>query len=256
MLFLQREETQWLWPGFTVPSLVATNLPENKQYSLAMIKPVSGAIIATSYIEGGVASITTDQVFNRELNFIAFEQEGDTNLYMALNTTLTDAAPLLEFQSATGGDIGGGDGGTETQARIAGTVTIDGTPAARDVVVISDNAGSRQVVGEGSSDATGAFDIEYTGWPGHVVALAIDEYGRDWEPEVALNQGTVVHPSTPNGYTYEVTSVGTTGTTEPTWATSGSVNDGSVTYQARPFYRPIASGPLQGEVLQEPDPEP
>lgn len=136
-----------------------------------------------------------------------------------------------------------------TQARIAGTVMIDGQPAARDVIVISDDPTGRKVVGEGSSDAAGDFDITYNDWEGSVIALALDQYGDEFATETALNQGEIVHPGTPNGYVYEVTTAGTTGTEEPAWSTSAAVTSGSVTFNPRPYYRAVASGPLQGDII-------
>ena len=137
-----------------------------------------------------------------------------------------------------------------TQARVAGTVKIDGVAAARDVIVIKDDAVGREVVAEGRSASDGTFDITYNNWAGSVVVLALDEYGDKFTTETALNMGQVVHPSTPNGYVYQVAVAGTTGTEEPTWSTSGSVTSGSVTFNALPYYRPVASGPLQGEITQ------
>jgi hypothetical protein len=134
-----------------------------------------------------------------------------------------------------------------TQARVAGTVKIDGVAAARDVIVIKDDPAGRQVVAEGQSAGDGTFDITYSDWAGSVVVLALDEYGDEFAPEAALNAGQVVHPSTPNGYVYKVTVAGTTGTEEPTWSTSSSVTSGSVTFNPVPYYRPVASGPLLGE---------
>ncbi|MEQ3723516.1 hypothetical protein [Alcanivorax sp.] len=135
-----------------------------------------------------------------------------------------------------------------TQARVAGTVKIDGVAAARDVIVIKDDPAGRQVVADGHSEADGTFDITYSDWAGSVVVLALDEYGDEFTTGTALNMGQVVHPATPNGYVYKVTAAGTTGTEEPTWPTTGSVQSGGVTFAPRPYYRPIASGPLQGDV--------
>lgn len=141
------------------------------------------------------------------------------------------------------------------EAHIVGTVQIDGVAASRDVIVIKDDhANGRQVVAEGTSAGDGSFDISYNDWTGAVIALALDRYGQAFETEVSLNAGTIVHPTTPNGYVYEVTTAGTTGTEEPAWTTDSSVQSGSVTFNPREFYRPVASGPLQGEVTQEPEP--
>jgi len=167
--------------------------------------------------------------------------------YIALAIDLNnDVEITITAVDETGGDGGGGEG----QAHIAGTVQIDGTPVARDVVVIKDDPSDRKVVAVGQSAANGAFDITYTGWDGPVIALALDHYGNDFQASTALNAGAVVHPSIPNGYVYEVTVAGTTGAEEPAWSTGTSVQSGGVTFSPRPYYRPVASGPLQGEEVE------
>lgn len=136
-----------------------------------------------------------------------------------------------------------------SQARIAGTVKIDGLVASRDVVVIKDDPAGREVVAVGQSASDGTFDISYSGWTGSVIALAIDEYGQEFKTSKALNQGVIVHPATPNGYVYEVTVAGTTAAEEPVWSTTGTVQSGGVTFSPRAYYRPVASGPLLPEVI-------
>ena len=135
-----------------------------------------------------------------------------------------------------------------TQAHIAGTVKIDGVPAERNVIVIKNDPTGYAVVGPGVSASDGSFDISYQDWTGAVIALAIDKYGNDFQPTTLLEAGMIVHPSVPNGYVYYVTVGGTTGESEPEWAIDASVVSGSVTFNPQPFYRPIASGPLVGEV--------
>lgn len=183
-------------------------------------------------------------------SFVSFigTKADNQKAYLALNVDLdNDVKVTLTAVDETGGGAVAGEG---IQAHIAGTVLIDGSPAARDVIVVSDNkSGGRKVVGEGSSAGDGTFDITYTDWDGAVIALALDEYGQAFEAEGALNSGQVVHPTSPNGHVYEVTTAGTTGTTEPTWSTDSSVQSGSVTFNPRPYYRPIASGPLEGEII-------
>jgi hypothetical protein len=139
-------------------------------------------------------------------------------------------------------------------SRIAGTVQIDGAVAERDVVVIGDSTEGWKVLAEGSSNSAGAFDIDFYGYGGKVVAIAMDKYGDEFEPLRFFNQGDRVHPSSPNGYVFDVTDAGITGDMEPVWNTDGSTYSGSVTFTATPFYRPVASGPLQPEQLGESDP--
>ncbi|MAX54504.1 MAG: hypothetical protein CL537_03140 [Alcanivoracaceae bacterium] len=139
-------------------------------------------------------------------------------------------------------------GGGDTPARVAGNVTINRAGAARSLVVISeDGTGARRVAGQGESETDGAFDITFDGWGGDVFVVALDEYGQAFEASAALNQGEIVHPTTPNGYVYEVTTAGTTGASEPTWSTDSAVTSGGVTFNPLPYYRPVASGPLTAE---------
>ncbi|MCH8530369.1 MAG: hypothetical protein LAT65_05915 [Saccharospirillum sp.] len=258
MIIIHENNELYEWPGFQPPQSISTNLPPDSQYWVRACSTVSGSTELAGYVENGELSISFEALKDQEFNYIAFEQDGDTNLYMALNTTLTEAAPQLQFQSATGGDIGDGDTGDGSLARIAGTVQIDGTPAVRDVLVISNETGSRKVLAEAASEPDGTFDITYPNWIGAVIALALDNYGDPFAPETTLNQGAIIHPTTPNGYVFEATTAGTTGTEEPAWNTGGNTQSGSVSFNARPYYRPIASGPLNAEVLeegQEPEPE-
>lgn len=180
------------------------------------------------------------------VTFMAIKGDGQKVYFSREIDLLNDVAITIYAIDETGAGPGGGGG----QAHIAGTVTIDGTAAVRDVIIISDDkANGRTVLAEGSSAGDGSFDINYTDWGGAVIALAIDEYGIAFSPETALNSGEIVHPTSPNGYVYEVTAAGTTAASEPSWPTSGSVQSGSATFNTKPYYRPIASGPLTGELL-------
>lgn len=149
--------------------------------------------------------------------------------------------PIIEISTGGTGD---------TPARVAGVVTIDEVAAARKLVILgADPSGARQVVGEGESDQSGQFDITYDGWGTSVVVMALDDYGDPFEASVPLELGAVIHPSVPNGYVYLVSSAGTTGAQEPVWTTDSGVTSGSVTFSPQPFYRPVASGPLEGELV-------
>lgn len=138
-----------------------------------------------------------------------------------------------------------------TLSHIAGSVSIDGVPAQRDIIIIKIDPSGREVIAEGASESDGTFDISYLGWSGPVIALSIDKYGDQFEVAVPLNVGDVVHPAVANGYVYYVTLAGTTGDEEPVWLIDSAVVSGSVTFSPQPFYRPIASGPLMGAVIDE-----
>ncbi len=58
----------------------------------------------------------------------------------------------------------------------------------------------------------------------------------EWEASTAYALGESVEPVTPNTYRYEVTTAGTSGSSEPTWPTSAignTVVDGTVTWTLR-----------------------
>lgn len=229
-----------------------TNLESARHQSIISLGPNREVSTLSNVFNGETdLDIRLPYESGQPVEFFAFDtDESKTNLTTG-PVVPSELEPLV-FNPVAGGD--GGNPGTGLIAHIAGTVSIDSEGYARDVVVISDDPAGRKVLGEGVSANDGSFDIQYEDWGGAVIALAIDKYGADWEAENAIAVGTFVHPSTPNGYVYEATNGGTTGTTEPTWSINGSVNDGSVIWNPKPFYRPIASGPIQGEVLQQADP--
>lgn len=59
-----------------------------------------------------------------------------------------------------------------------------------------------------------------------------------WQASTAYALGDAVRPVTRNGYVYECTAAGTTGSSEPTWPTTpgNTVVDGSVTWTCRANY--------------------
>lgn len=167
--------------------------------------------------------------------------------YIALNVDLNNAV-VVEITAVD--ESGGGSGTPSGDYRVAGTMKVKGVATQRDLIVVSDDPSGRQIVGEGESETDGTFDLTYTGWDGAVIVVALDYYGVAFSAVTPLNVGNVVHPTIANGYVYVVTDAGTTGASEPAWSTSGSVVSGSVTFAPRPYYRPVGSGPLKGELVE------
>lgn len=194
------------------------------------------------------------EIFPPFVSFVGAKSDNQ-KAYIALNVDLAnDVIVEIVAVDESGATSGGGGGDASALAHIAGTVQIDGSGAEREIVVISnDRSGERKVLASGFSGSDGSFDITYEDWLGSVIALALDDYGVEWAPEANHNMGAVIHPVTPNGHVYVVTEAGTTGTEEPAWSTTDSVQSGSVTLSPRPFYRPVASGPLKGELIGEAD---
>lgn len=184
-------------------------------------------------------------IFPAFVSFIG-QKRDESAAYIALNVDLLNAA-VFNLYAVIESSGGGGSG---DEYRVAGTVQINGVAAQRDLLIISDDPSGRAIVGEGASAGDGTFDLSYNDWSGAVIVVALDVYGIAFMAEEPINAGAVIHPTTPNGYVYVVTEAGTTGVTEPTWSTSGSVVSGSVTFAPRAYYRPVASGPLQGELVE------
>jgi flagellar hook protein FlgE len=59
--------------------------------------------------------------------------------------------------------------------------------------------------------------------------------GTQWAATTAYAAGARVYPNPPNGYSYEVTTAGTSGAAQPTWPTTvgSTVSDGTVTWTVR-----------------------
>lgn len=181
-------------------------------------------------------------------SFITFlgNKWNETAAYIALNVDLENAV-VFNLYAVTEQSGGGGSDG---DYRLAGTVKINSVAVQRDLVVVSDNPSGREIVGEGESAGDGTFDITYSDWDGPVFLIALDQYGNGFTASTPVNSGTVIHPTTPNGYVYVVTEAGITGATEPAWITTGSVVSGSVTFAPREYYRPVGWGPQKGALVE------
>lgn len=175
------------------------------------------------------------------------QKRDESKAYIALNVDLYGAAVLNLYAVD---ESGSGGGGSDGDYRVAGTVKVNSVAAQRDLIVISDNPSGREIVAEGASAGDGTFDLTYSNWDGAVFVVAVDNYGADFIASAPLNVGSIIHPTTPNGYVYVVTEAGITGAVEPAWITTGSVVSGSVTFAPREYYRPIGWGPQKGALVE------
>jgi hypothetical protein len=182
-------------------------------------------------------------------SFISFmgQKRDESKAYIALNVDLFGAVVFNLYAVDENDSDSGGSG---DDYHVAGIVQVNGVVAQRELIIISDASSVREIVGAGESAGDGTFDLTYSGWSGPVIVVALDKYGLAFQPSTLLNAGSTVHPSEPNGYVYEVTEAGETGETEPVWSVSSNVISGSVTFAPRAYYRPVASGPLQGELVE------
>jgi hypothetical protein len=157
-------------------------------------------------------------------------------------------------------------------SKVQGVVRIDGTPAGRTVRAFSYNPETHLIngqevdlsktLGQSVSDPeTGEYTILlFEDYSDDIFVVAFDDYGAGFIGSAFLRIGDRVHPTTPNGYVYEVTAEGDAPLTEPTpWsentATSESY-DGTAALLAKPFYRPTVHGPVTPESFGDPTPPP
>ena len=108
--------------------------------------------------------------------------------------------------------------------RILGTVRIDGSPAQRDIVVVSAQT-------EGAA----------------VLAMQLDDLGTEWAPGTLYQQGAVIYPRAWNGWQYECVSGGSGPTDEPTWWAGDGVTAiiGTATFKARQYIPAQVHGLIQ-----------
>ncbi len=125
---------------------------------------------------------------------------------------------------------------------ISGIVTLEDQPHETDVVAVSVGDNPR-VLNTGRSGSDGTYTINVTPWTGEVMVYAVQEYGDAWAATTAVSEGSVVHPTSPNGYVFRATNAGTTGDTEPTWpAQATTVTDGDIVFQGERLIQPVING--------------
>ena len=132
--------------------------------------------------------------------------------------------------------------------RIIGTVRIDGSPAQRDIVVVSAQTEGAAVLATAVPGATtGSFDISWQTYTGPVLAMLLDDLGAEWAPDTLYQQGAVIYPRAWSGWQYECVSGGEGPTDEPTWWAGDGVTAiiGTATFKARQYIPAQVHGLIQ-----------
>lgn len=166
----------------------------------------------------------------------------------AIYLTLTESA-LLPFNitQGEGGSVGG------DPATLAARVRVSGVDAAREVVAIERPAdGLWRVAGQGVTVA-GILSMELQVTGGQVFAVALDDFGVQYQPNLDVTVGQTIRPTVYAGWLYRITEAGTLPATEPEWWPIDGDNAprelGTARAVAVRYYRPLAHGPVPVEMI-------
>ncbi len=146
----------------------------------------------------------------------------------------------IEFTSS--GSSGGGTGEIKT---FTGACRVAGQPVSRTVIAYSLDDAPQIIATAVSDPVTGQYTLEWMDYTGEIMITAMDDYGVEFNSGDARGVGERIHPASPNGYVYEVSSSGTLGD-DPAWPTADgtTVTSGSVVMTCKPFYQPQSQGPI------------
>jgi len=129
------------------------------------------------------------------------------------------------------------------QPYVSGTITesLSATDFKARVYQLSDGA----LVGN-TTVTSSPYTIELTTLDPVLVTM-LPDYGTQWTASTAYALNDKVFPTDPaaSPYYYECTTAGTSDASEPTWPTSGTVNDGTAVWTyVEQMVQPITHGPL------------
>ena len=102
------------------------------------------------------------------------------------------------------------------------------------------------------TSASPLYSAEVDPFSGPVSITITPNMGTVWSEAKVVVVGEYIYPTDPetNNRYYKVTTGGTTGNTEPTWPTSGTVNDNGVVFTFESsFVRPVTHGPVVPQLL-------
>ena len=135
---------------------------------------------------------------------------------------------------------------------VNGTVNIDGAMREKEIQLLDVVNGTTTVLGKGMSNpTTGEYSITtLKERNSYLIGYAHTPQGSHWQGSKAYAVGDRVLPVTPNNRWYECTVAGTSGATQPTWPTSGTVMDGTVEWT----HRGLIEGPVIRGPFFQPDP--
>lgn len=132
---------------------------------------------------------------------------------------------------------------------LSATVRVESMPGARRIVAVEmQEDGSWRVCGSGVSNQDGVVEMAIEGNPvSNIYAMAVDDWGRKWEPSMVVAMSDIVRPSSFKGWMYKCTQPGTLPAEEPDWWNAMADIPqpvGTAMLQATRHYQPIAHGPV------------
>lgn len=151
-------------------------------------------------------------------------------------------------------NITSGDGGQQGEpGQVAALVRVERLPADRDIVLIERPPdGEWRLAGFGPTPGgSGDIDVRVVG--GDVYAVAVDDYGVEFVPGLAVIEGQRIRPTRYAGWIYQITEAGVLPSAEPEWWAAEGDNASRPLGTARAiavrYYRPLAHGPIPVEVI-------
>lgn len=179
-------------------------------------------------------------------------------LLMAIDSTAPRRAaarhPIINEDVTMDIDLNDGSGGgTAGQpATLAARIRVAGVDAAREVLAVERQIDGDWRVAGSLRTANGSLDLRVT-TGGEVYALALDDYGYFYQPNLAVAVGDTIRPTVYTGWLYRITEAGVLPAAEPEWWPADGDNAsrplGTGRAIAVRYYQPLAAGPLPVEVL-------
>ena len=188
--------------------------------------------------------------------FLASAVDG-ARLVMAIDNTAPKRAaaryPTISEDTTLSIDLNDGTGGGAAgqPATLSARVRVDGVDAVREVLAVERQTDGAWRIAGNLRTAEGDLDLRVTG--GEVYALAIDDYGYVYQPNLAVAVGDTIRPTVYAGWLYRITEAGTLPATEPEWWPIDGDNAPRLLGTARAvavrYYRPLAHGPVPVEMI-------
>lgn len=154
---------------------------------------------------------------------------------------------VLTYNITSGEGSGGG-----ASAEITARVRVDGVLAEREVVFVEKPSnGQFRIAGYGpAQDGESLIDLKVT--DGLVYAVALDDWGTVFQPNLSVAEGQVIRPTVMLGWLYRVTQSGQLPAVEPAWwdeSLQGPQPLGTARAEVVRYYRPQAHGPQSVELI-------